>query len=88
MVISSNWTFASKFDEIRVGVISWNGGKTEIVNVLFGDVLIGSLSSSGGNLLTGKRMFEVSNTSIYEKKHKYQNNTQWRYSYVLSFEQL
>ena len=88
MVISSNWTFASKFDEIRVGVISWNGGKTEIVNVLFGDVLIGSLSSSGGNLLTGKRMFEVSNTSIYEKKHKYQNNTQWRCSYVLSFEQL
>ena len=88
MVISSNWTFASKFDEIRVGAISWNGGKTEIVNVLFGDVLIGSLSSSGGNLLTGKRMFEVSNTSIYEKKHKYQNNTQWRCSYVLSFEQL
>ena len=88
MVISSNWTFASKFDEIRVGVISWNGGKTEIVNVLFGDVLIGSLSSSGGNLLTGKRMFEVSNTSIYEKKHKYQNNTQWGYSYVLGFEQL
>lgn len=67
---------------------SWNGGKTEILNVLFDDVFIGLLSFSGGNLLTGKRMFEVSNTSIYEKKHKYQNNTQWRCSYVLSFEQL
>lgn len=88
MVISSNWTFASKFDEIRVGAISWNGGKTEFVNVLFSDALIGSLSSSGGNWLTGKRMFEVSNARIYEKKHKYQNDTQWRCSYVLGFEQL
>ena len=38
VAFSSNRTFATKFDDIRVSAISWKSGRTGIINLLFDDV--------------------------------------------------